>query len=122
MKKLLLLVSVFFFLHTVHAQLTNTKWKGVLKIDNGPVNVVFNFKKDSLIVTNTDDGSIIETMTYTKTKSSFTLSKVYGQSDCDATKGTYKYIIKQNKLTLTKLDDPCYDRSSVIDNVTFTKQ
>lgn len=115
---LLLLSAVSF---SVKAQLAHTKWKGVLKLDND-VNVTFTFGKANLTVTNIDNGSLIETMTYTATKSKFTLIKTSGQSDCDnSTPGKYNYKIKGNVLSISLLEDACEDRSSAIKNIQLTK-
>lgn len=106
---------------SVKAQLANTRWKGVLKLDND-VNVTFDFGKDTLTVANIDDGVLIETMTYTATKTTFTLIKTSGQSDCDnSTPGKYSYGIKDNILSISLIEDACEDRSSVIKNIQLTK-
>lgn len=107
---------------SLKAQLANTKWKGILKLEND-VNVQFGFGKDTLVVRNLDDGSLIETMTYTATKSSFTLTKISGQSDCDgSTPGKYNYAIKGDVLSISLLDDACEDRSAAIKSIQLTKK
>lgn len=106
---------------SIKAQLANTKWKGILKLEND-VNVRFDFGKDMLVVKNLDEGKLIETMTYKATKSTFTLLKVSGQSDCDSsTPGKYKYSIKGNVLSISLIEDTCEDRSSAIKNIQLTK-
>ena len=103
------------------AQLANTKWKGILKLEND-VNVRFDFGKEMLVVKNLDEGTLIETMTYKATKSTFTLLKVSGQSDCDnSTPGKYKYTIKGNVLSISLIEDACEDRSSAIKSIQLTK-
>jgi len=105
----------------VKAQLANTKWKGILKLEND-VNVRFDFGKDILAVKNLDEGKLIETMTYKATKSTFTLVKITGQSDCDnSTPGKYKYSIKGNMLSISLVEDACEDRSNAIKSITLTK-
>lgn len=106
---------------TVKAQLANTKWKGVLKLEND-VNVRFDFGKDTLSVLNLDDGMLIEKMTYTDTKATFTLLKVSGQSDCDnTTPGKYRYAVKDAVLSISLIEDACADRSSAIKSIMLTK-
>lgn len=106
---------------SINAQLSNSKWKGILKFDND-VNVSFDFGKDTLTVVNLDEGVIIETMMYTTTKTGFTLNKISGQSDCDnATPGKYKYEIKDNTLSITLIEDACDDRSPYLKDLKLTK-
>lgn len=106
---------------SIKAQLTNSKWKGVLKLDN-PVNVTFDFGKDTLTVLNLDQNTVLETMTYTSTPSTFTLTKVSGQSDCESsTVGKYKYQIKGKTLLMTLDEDACNDRAPYLNNLELTK-
>src|SRR4051794_25208151 len=94
------------FTAAANAQLTNSKWTGIIKVDND-INVSFNFGKDTLVVYNRDDNSVIETMTYKSTNSTFTLIKTSGQSDCDSAPGKYQYETRENALIITLLEDPC---------------
>ena len=121
MKSLLFTIAFFCTAFITNAQLQNTRWKAELTIGDNNVNVVFDFGKDSLVVTNADDNSTIETMTCAVTKTTFTLAKVSGQSDCGSDPATYNYAIKGKELTITKAQDDCYDRYSVIDGKTFTR-
>lgn len=106
---------------TVNAQLKNTKWKGTIQADNN-MNVILNYKTDTLNVSNADDGSNIETMTYTVKDSVVTLQKVYGQSNCDGIgKGKYNFDIKNDLLYLKLLSDSCSDRSGALNNSTWMK-
>ena len=109
------------FSSSLFAQLDNTRWKATLIIDE-PVNVIFDFKKDILSLYTVADSTMIETMNYTKDDTSFTLTKIDGQSDCDnSTPGKYRFKIKNGKIEIKMISDDCYDRSSVIDNTTWTK-
>lgn len=109
------------FSSSLFAQLDNTRWKATLIIDE-PVNVIFDFKKDILSLYTVADSTMIETMNYTKDDTSFTLTKIDGQSDCDnSTPGKYRFKIKNGKMEINMISDGCYDRSSVIDNTTWTK-
>ena len=101
---------------SLHAQLKNTKWKGTIQADN-KIDVIFNYGTDTVEVSNTADGSSIETMTYTVKDSVLKFQKIYGQSSCGgATGGTYKYELKDDLLYLTLISDSCSDRSSALSN------
>lgn len=93
----------------------------MLKLEN-PVNVAFNFGKDTLTVVNLDENTILETMTYTVTPSAFTLKKISGQSDCESsTIGKYKYQIKDNSLLMTVDEDACNGRAPYLNNLQLMK-
>ncbi|MGI8951640.1 MAG: hypothetical protein ACR2FN_08650 [Chitinophagaceae bacterium] len=121
MKKIILLLLLSSSTFLVHAQLTNTKWKGTLKLDN-PLDAFFDFKNDTLFVTSVADSSTIEIMTYTANDSSFTIQKISGQSDCDGTTvGKYKFKIDNNGMNIVLISDDCDDRSSVLNNTNWIK-
>lgn len=121
MKTLLIISLVSFLSINAHAQLKNTKWKGTIQTDN-KLNVVFDYKIDTVKVTNADDGSNIETMTYTVKNHVMTLKKVYGQSDCDATStAQYKFQITGDVLHLTQVNDSCSDRISALKDSNWTR-
>ncbi len=106
---------------SVNAQLNNTKWKGIIKIEDA-VNARFDFGKDTLVVRNLDENRVIETMLYSVKNQSFTLTKVSGQSDCDnSTIGKYTYQINNNSLTITLVEDACDDRAPVLDHLELAK-
>ena len=122
MKKIQLMVVLFVtFSGVVNAQITNTKWKGQLKLDN-TVNVTFDFAKDTLTVMNLDENSVLETMTFSAVNSTLVLHNVSGLSECDnATTGKYKYQIENDLLLITLVDDSCNDRSSALKEVKLTR-
>ncbi len=121
MKKIIFILLVSFVSVSAHAQLTNTKWKGTLQLEN-PADVVFDFRNDTLEVSRVADSSNLETMTYTVQDTLLTLQKIYGQSDCDSTvAGKYKFEIKDDGLYITLIEDDCDDRSSVLDNTKWIK-
>ncbi|MFI5153813.1 MAG: DUF3471 domain-containing protein [Chitinophagales bacterium] len=96
------------------AQLSNTKWKATLNID-GPKNVIFDFKKDTLSVYAISDSSLIETMLFTDKDHMLTMQKISGQSDCDnATIGKYRYSPGHDTTRISMISDDCLDRSSVL--------
>jgi hypothetical protein len=117
MKKILtILISMFFFSITaIHAQMTNTKWKGILNLDNGAVPVIWQFDKDTVQITNISDSTLVEKMTY-KTEPGFLLfTKVSGISSCDNnTIGKYKFNIRNDSLFVAPFEDPCNDRASAV--------
>jgi len=122
MKKiiLILLLGTIFQIPTF-AQLRNTSWEGAIKGDN-PRNGVLDFKKDTLIFYDSNN-EIVEKMTYTVSGNSFTLKKIYGQSDCDnTTPGKYEFEIKGDKMLIKTIDDACNDRSSAIETTNWTKR
>ena len=115
MKKISFLLLASITSLSVFAQLENTRWKSTVTID-GPENVIFDFKKNTVALYRVADNSMIETMTYTHNDTSFTLKKVEGQSDCDnATPGKYSFKIAHKKMLIKLIKDECFDRSSVID-------
>src|SRR5277367_5831665 len=100
MKKIYITFVASLAFATTFAQLENTRWKSTIKIE-GPVNVIFDFKKDTASLYTVADSTLIETMTYTHTDTSFTLMKIDGQSDCDnTTPGKYGFALKDDKLYL----------------------
>ncbi|MCW3106333.1 MAG: hypothetical protein JWQ09_839 [Segetibacter sp.] len=120
-KSVICLLLITLVSGSIKAQLASSKWKGVIKVDD-TINVTFAFGKDTLTVVNLDENSILETMVYTATNSTFTLQKISGQSDCgNSTIGKYKYQIKGNALSMTLVEDACDDRSSVLDNLQLSK-
>ena len=121
LKKIFFTFTATSLLITVFAQLENTRWKTTLQI-NGPVNTIMDFKKGTIALYTVADSTMIETMTYTKDDTSFTLLKTDGQSDCgNSTPGKYGFSIKGTNLMLKLLTDECYDRYSVIQNTTWKK-
>ncbi|MFI5153292.1 MAG: hypothetical protein ACHQET_08175 [Chitinophagales bacterium] len=120
MKKIILLLCVVIFAASANAQLAKSKWKGTLQLDN-PIEVVFDFGKDSLSVYTVADNSALETMTFTDVDNVLVIKKVYGQSDCNEVEGKYKYEIKNEELVLTLVADDCAGRSQVLNNTKWSK-
>lgn len=121
MKSILVLLFTFFAAASVNAQLANSKWRGTLQLDN-PVEVIFDFGKDSLKCVVAADNSELETMNFSVKDSVLTLKKLYGQSNCDTAEGKYKFAVKDTELTLWVMEDACTDRSSVLDNTKWKKE
>ena len=121
MKRHFLLIAASLFFSHLFAQLGNTRWKTTLQI-NGPVNAIFEFKKDIALVYTVADSTVIETMSFSTDDSAVTLVKTDGQSDCDgSTPGRYHYKLTGDSMFLTLVKDDCPDRSSVIENTRWEK-
>ena len=120
MKKIIFLLCIVIAAVSANAQLAKTKWKGTLQLDN-PIEVVFDFGKDSLSVYTVADNSALETMTFADSNNVLIIKKVYGQSDCAETEGKYKYEIKNEELVLTLVTDDCTGRSQVLNNSKWLK-
>lgn len=122
MSKMTITLIAIFMACTVNAQFSNTKWKGVLDIDGG-MNVVFQFKGDTLDVVNDYDKSSLETMKYKIDGNVIILRKLYGSSQCsESTLGKYKYTIAKNEMKLKLISDDCYDRSNAVAALKLTKE
>ena len=121
MKKIILISAAVLAYASIHAQLTNTRWKGLLKGDN-PRNAILDFRKDAFNVYTVADSEMVERMTYTISDNTITLKKIDGQSDCDNTvPGKYKFEMKEGKLNIKLAADECSDRSSAFDATVWMK-
>ena len=121
MRKIFVILLVLFISGTVKAQLTHTKWKGTLELDQ-PMEVLFDFRKDTVEVFNLADNSSVEIMQYTVKDSTLTLQKISGASSCDATGvAKYKLRLKDDKFFLIRIDDDCDDRGNVLNNTTWNR-
>ena len=122
MKKIFFIAIVMIAAFSANAQLSKTKWKTTLQIDNGPVEVIFDFSKDSLTVYSLPDNRNMETMSYKTKDKVLSLTKAYGQSSCDTqSPGKYKYEIVKDEMLLVLVSDDCADRSGVINNIKLNK-
>jgi hypothetical protein len=121
MKKIIFIFLAYFVTQAVSAQFSNKKFKGTLKLETD-VEVVFDFRTDTLSVYRTQDSANLETMVYTANDTLLTIKKIEGQSACDVnTLGKYKYILKADELTFMLFADDCTDRSSVLDNTRWIR-
>jgi hypothetical protein len=104
-------MAVLFVAATVNAQLTNTKWKVTLALEN-QIDVIFSFKKDTVTAFYAIDNSVGEEMTYTATDTSFTIQKIWGQSECSVgSKGSYRFEIKEGYMYVKAVSDDCERRA-----------
>ncbi len=122
MKKTALLTVITCFLFAgAKAQLTNTKFKGTVQMES-PTDIVWSFEKDTSRVYTKTDSMMIETMLYKLDKDVLSLTKAYGTSPCDMTVvGKYKIELKDDKMTLTLIEDACNDRANAINGTSYTK-
>ena len=119
MKRTLLLVAIASLtLLTAHAQLANSKWKGIIKIpaQDGtlqPMGVTWSFQMDTTTITY-DNGMQSDVMIYKADadKSTLTFRKVSGGVPCDTVALlTCSYQIKNDQLFLKMIQDACVARS-----------
>jgi hypothetical protein len=119
-KKIFILILFSIAFSSVHAQFTNSKWTTTLQLDS-PVDVLFDFKTDTLEVFSLPDSSSLETMLYSVKDNVLTLQKIYGQSQCDSTAAKYKFEIKDDQIIFELVEDGCDDRSNVLDKNQLTR-
>ena len=120
MKKLLLLLVLVTGTMVSKAQLANTKWTGTMYVPTD-AQVTLNFKKDSVEMIINENDMVGETMAYTIKDDVITLKKLSGHSPCGTDTFTVKYIIKDGKLFITPLTDPCEDRTHSWASAGYTK-
>jgi hypothetical protein len=120
MKKTGLLLVLAFLSLASYAQLSKTKWKSTLQLEN-ITDVYFDFGRDSLKVFVVANDSLLETMIFTEKGGELSLLKVNGISNCEGVTGTYKFDIKDNQMILTLISDPCSDRSEVLNRAILTR-
>jgi len=120
MKKTGLLILLAFFSFSLHAQLSQTKWKTTLQLENA-TEVYFDFSRDSLKVFVVADSSLLESNIYTAKEGELSILKVSGISNCEGITGKYKFEIKNDQMVLTLMSDPCTDRAEVLEKVVFTR-
>ncbi len=107
MKTIALLLFLTATSSMASAQLTNTKWTGVLTVPDA-IDVVLDFKKDVVDVLISSSGEVVETMAYTASADTLTLRKVSGESSCDATSvAKLTFAVAADKLSITPVSDDC---------------
>jgi hypothetical protein len=119
MKKIALLMSIVCLtVLTASAQLTNTKWKGMIRIPADsvgtlkPFGVTWTFAKDTVTVAYDDNVMEPEVMTYKVSGGKLMFKKVSGSVPCNNTDLlTCTYSIKNDQLLLTKVSDECAPRA-----------
>ncbi len=122
MKKIILNLVIVIACTSAKAQLANNKWAGTLQLDQA-VEVLLDFKKDTLDAISLADGQTLETMTFARKGDILTLKKVYGQSECNGNVvGKYKFELKDDIVSLMLVEDECYNRSSVLDKTKWNRK
>ena len=127
MKKAILTIFILSSLFTLNAQIAGSKYKGSMNIPS-PAAVIWSFTKDTAYLINVEDGNnmtkndVIETMSYTLKDNILTIKKISGLSDCEEAVGKYKLELKDDKMFVTLIDDPCSNRSYAFNKDPFIKQ
>ena len=106
-----------------HAQqpLAGTAWQGTIYAPD-LTEVVFQFKRDTLIVFNQASKSAIETMRYAQKGNQLTWNKISGDSPCDPSiTGTYVYLVTDGRLAITAVKDECAERRQALTGVPMKK-
>lgn len=111
MKKIFLaFVILAAFGSTVQAQFTGKKFRGYANAPD-PMEMIMEFKNDTLNMYLAADFRLVETMSYSLQGDTMTISKLFGQSPCkNGTSGLYKMVLEENKLFITPIKDECTDR------------
>jgi len=120
MKKAALLLVLAFLSFSSYAQLSKTKWKTTLQLEN-MTDVFFEFGSDSLKVFAAADTSLLETSLYKEKAGEVTFLKVSGISNCEGITATYKFEIKGDQMVLTVVSDQCTDRAGVLDKAVLIR-
>lgn len=102
---------------TTHAQLANTKWKGVINIpmENGslqPFAVTWLFGMDTVRLIYDNASMESDVMTYKESKGTIAFKKVSGGAPCDSSAVlSCTYEIKNDQLSFKRISDACEARS-----------
>ena len=120
MKKILFLLIALIGFKFTNAQFANTSWKGLYKVPD-PTEMILQFKTDTLLLNDPENETVVETMNYSISGDTLVFTKLNGSSSCGEEKGVYKLAIKDNKLFMTVIDDPCYDRVAAMPDEALMK-
>ena len=121
-RKVILLAAITLVVLSAHAQLSGTKWKGMLKVPD-PMQTLLDFKNDSLVdVYNADENALVESMVYKVKDTLLSFRKISGSSPCDDTSyGKYKITWKDGKFVIALIDDPCDVRAGAFTSEPWEK-
>lgn len=128
-KVAILILSICLSTRNSNAQLQNNAWKGTFNTP-APTECVFEFKTDTVYlklasdfnVNDVNDGTILETSVYKTDHDTLTLQKLVGVSPCDnEVVGKYLFVIKNDKLSLSFIEDDCSERAMAIPKEPLTK-
>ncbi len=109
MRYMLMFFLLFSFSGT-RAQLSESKWHGVLNVPY-PMPCHMIFSKDTVVLAAEENGSVIETMGYHVKNDTLYLVKLDGGSPCSSEmEASYRYKISDEKLMLFVINDDCEER------------
>jgi hypothetical protein len=122
MKVIKLVVLFLAFSSIANAQLTNTKWAGIMNVP-GSTEVLLSFKADTLSLVSKVDGKSFEDMTYSIIGDVINLIKVSGESPCDVGfKAALKFVVTNKQLTLSVTSAECEGWATAWPDKPFIKQ
>lgn len=122
MKKIVFTVAIIVACLSAKSQFTNYKLTGTIQMDQ-PTDIFLDFRKDTVDAVIVASGEMLEKMLYTVKDSTVTFQKISGQSDCGTdVVGKYKFNIKDDHITLSLIEDICYNRAGALDNTVWTRQ
>ena len=104
------------------SSVSNTNWKGHIE-NPQPLDVVIEFKNDSLIVTSAE-GVELEVMSFSQSKDTLKLRKLNGQSPCDfTTEGIYilNFTNSGDTVIFYPITDHCKARAMSISPVVYSR-
>lgn len=104
------------------SSVSNTNWKGHIE-NPQPLDVVIEFKNDSLIVTSAE-GVELEVMSFSQSKDTLKLRKLNGQSPCDfTTEGIYilNFTNSGDTVIFYPITDHCKARATSISPVVYSR-
>jgi len=121
MKTFYLLAALLLIASISKAQLKNTRWEGKMNVPD-ETTVILDFKLDSVNMVIPENNIVGETMTYSVKDSVITMKKTSGQSPCNVGDVfTVKYLIKDDKLFIKSISDPCDARVQAWANEPFIR-
>jgi hypothetical protein len=109
--------------HAAYAQqpLAGTAWQGVVNVPD-PTVVVFQFKRDTLLVIEQASRQVIETLRYVQKGDQWTWYKLSGNSPCnEQTPGLYTYKIQKDELLIHLIKDGCEARAGALRDTPLKK-
>ena len=121
MKKYIFILGLMIAGFASYAQvsLANTKWAGSISAPS-PVDVDFVFTADKFDIQL--GGESLEEMAYTLKGDTITVKKTVGKSPCeDGSTATYKVVIKDDKLVITPISEPCEMRGNAFDPAGYAR-
>jgi hypothetical protein len=124
MKKIILLAGLFCLVSTLghlNAQsINNRNWKSYI---GDPLydTITLHIRADSSFVTNSRGETMVRN-NCTVSGDTLAIADYFGgEYACPDMKGVYKFILEGKSLTLKLINDPCVDRSHVLDGLKWTE-